>query len=84
MSGICVSVRVEENKDEKTTYPSACTLLLYTSAISSPPSTFSGISLFIFLARVISLMYAKQQPEAGGAGGGWSEEFLLKNRRTWA
>jgi hypothetical protein len=74
MSGICVSVCVcvcgEESKDEKTTYPLACTLMLYTRAISSPPSTFLGISLFIFLARIISLMYAKQQPEAREAGGG--------------
>jgi hypothetical protein len=44
--------------------------MLYTRAISSPPSTFLGISLFIFLARIISLMYAKQQPEAREAGGG--------------
>jgi len=67
---VCVCVCGEENKDEKTTYPLAFTLMLYTRAISSPPSTFSGISLFIFLARIISLMYAKQQPVAKGTGGG--------------
>lgn len=60
MSSVCV--RGEGNKDEKTTHPSTLTAAI--RAISSPPSTFSGISLFIFLACIISLMYAKQRPEA--------------------
>lgn len=66
---VCVCVWGKGNKDEKTTYPLARAYYTAIRAISSPTSTVSGISLFIFLARIISLMYAKQRTGFGEEGG---------------
>lgn len=79
----------EENRDEKTTYipsiPSPPYSVRALSRRRRRPPTVSGISLFIFLARVISLMYAKQRARGisdGRVGRADDEEFLLKNRRS--